>query len=729
MLLAVVGLGGLTTSCEDMLTPDLERYATEFSGKDTVNFYLGIVRNVQDMVEQNVLLGELRGDLIAPTEYASDSINDIINFTNLEDGQNALLNRAAYYKVINQCNFYLAKADSMAMKNNNYYMRREMAQVMLVRAWTYMQLVQNYGRVPFITVPVDNSQTGWETNPAEGWVDMDNLLENLESKAGLKQAYLYSETLGYPNYGTFQTGATSFAHKAFIFNADLVYGDLYLLRGSSKQDYEQAAKHYHKYLEEESGTVVNDIASVIQRDRDKEDAYVVWATGWISNFNSSSGTTGADEVRTAIPSAANSFFGKMLTRIPQVYGFDATSSNKTTTSVNSNNEEVSSTSGSITIQANYRNRQVEPSVAYTSLNENQLVVYNEYSTGSGANSKQIDVKYVNAGDARADASAPYLETEKGRLRFIQKFSSSGSFLGSLSQNTGFGFRYGVSLYRTRQIYLRYAEAINRAGYPRHAFAVLRDGLWSENIPQWATNPKPEKTDTIFVGEDKNDIDTLKVYTLPYVESQREDDAKSITYSEVYRQKQAENPWLDFRTFTSSKRNYGIHVAGCNRFTDMDSLWVYEKVVDQRIKDEAARRGQTSNGLVNGESTEIPMEQSTSAREVNHADGTKTIDRYVVQIYYTDGVYEPTAEEIAAVETIIADELALEMAFEGTRYYDLMRIARHRNNVGEDGSAWMAWLISRRGESLKPYENPLQKGALFDFLSNEKNWYLPAPKNN
>ena len=65
------------------------------------------------MIEQNVLLGELRGDLVKPTEFASDSINDIINFNNLEDGENALLNRAAYYKVINQCNFYLAKADSM----------------------------------------------------------------------------------------------------------------------------------------------------------------------------------------------------------------------------------------------------------------------------------------------------------------------------------------------------------------------------------------------------------------------------------------------------------------------------------------------------------------------------------------------------------------------------------------------------------------------------------------
>ena len=125
--LAMIGLGTVTTSCEDMLTPDLDRYATEFTGTDTVNFYLGILSGVQGMVEQNILLGELRGDLVAPTEYVSDSVSAIANFTNLEDGENQLLNRAAYYKVINQCNYYLAKVDSMAMKNNSYFMRRELA--------------------------------------------------------------------------------------------------------------------------------------------------------------------------------------------------------------------------------------------------------------------------------------------------------------------------------------------------------------------------------------------------------------------------------------------------------------------------------------------------------------------------------------------------------------------------------------------------------------------------
>ena len=95
---ALFGLSLATTSCQDMLTPDMDRYAENFSGKDTVNFYFGILNNVQGMIEQNVLLGELRGDLVKPTEFVSDSINDIINFNNLEDGENALLNRAAYYR-------------------------------------------------------------------------------------------------------------------------------------------------------------------------------------------------------------------------------------------------------------------------------------------------------------------------------------------------------------------------------------------------------------------------------------------------------------------------------------------------------------------------------------------------------------------------------------------------------------------------------------------------------
>ena len=145
----------------------MNRYAENFSGKDTIYFYTGILRNVQDMVEQNQLLGDLRSDLVAPTAYVSDSVSGIINYdrTNANanrDGDNGLLNRSAYYKVINQCNFYLHYVDTADVKDEVKYMQKEWAQVQAMRAWTYLQLVQNYGSVPFFTEPVSSSSASKE---------------------------------------------------------------------------------------------------------------------------------------------------------------------------------------------------------------------------------------------------------------------------------------------------------------------------------------------------------------------------------------------------------------------------------------------------------------------------------------------------------------------------------------------------------------------------------------
>ena len=63
LFIGLLGFSVATTSCEDMLTPDMDRYAEGFSGKDTVAFYMGILSNLQDVAEQNFLLGEIRGDL------------------------------------------------------------------------------------------------------------------------------------------------------------------------------------------------------------------------------------------------------------------------------------------------------------------------------------------------------------------------------------------------------------------------------------------------------------------------------------------------------------------------------------------------------------------------------------------------------------------------------------------------------------------------------------------
>lgn len=732
LLIALLGFGGMTTSCEDMLTPDLERYTTEFSGKDTVNFYLGIIANLQDVVEQNVLLGELRGDLVTPTEYATDSINDIINFRNLADGESQLLNRAAYYKVINQCNFYLHRADSMAMKNNSYLMRRELAQVQLVRAWTYMQLVQNYGRVPFITKPVSSSGTGWETNP-EDWATPDNLLNLLEEKGGLKQAYAYSQAYGYPNYGKFNTGSTGFNHKYLTFNANLIYGDLHLLRGASKDDYVEAATYYHKFLDLDNKNLIpSQMSEVSSYMVNGVELYEGNADNWLSDVGQNN-FTNSNEVITAMPSAANSFFGKMLLRVPQIYGFDATSSYNTTAvqrEENGQKKDDAESRGTIRLTANYRNRQVEPSAAIEKLSLAQPFVYNRVEDGRVA-----EVKYLPIGDQRFYSAAPRVTTQEGRMRFIQKFTATSNTTRELFPDD-FPFRYGVSLYRLRQVYLRYAEALNRAGYPRYAFAVLRDGLSLKTLP--IVDVK-NTVDTIYTDDTKTDIAKIILTETP-TQVPLVNGANYIGLSSLARAQ--DKSFLDFSRFTSDvpglreagSAAYFINSFGSGSsepyhgFTDKDSVWNYSAAVAQRMADEAIRKGGTADAdalkkLLDAQLTPIYVARETVEQ------GKKGDDTYdVVKRVNLVRPVIPSDEEINAVETIIADELALETAFEGFRYYDLMRLARHRNAATSDGTAWMAWLISRRDLDLAPYAQPERTGSLFPFLNNMDNWYLPAPKN-
>lgn len=506
--LAFLGLGAITTSCEDMLTPDMDRYATEFTGTDSINFYLGIVRNMQGMVEQNVLLGDLRSDLVNPTEYVADSVSNIVNFTNLQDGESAILNRAAYYKVINQCNFYLDKVDSLAMKNNSYFMRRELAQVELIRAWTYMQLVQNYGKVPFISKPIDNAGTGWESNPPEGWATADNLLELLNGVEGqtIDQAYAYAQIHGYPKYGSFNNGSGNFNYDFLVFNADLVMGDLYLLRGQNKSDYEKAAYHYHRYLSNDCPAYVNNNSSayVYKFQRGDEEAIYSIDSDWGDNIfiNNNWGSRG--EIVTAIPSAANSFFGQVLTSVPQIYGFDPSSGAHSSTTTDDDGKENTTTSGQINVLANYKSRQLEPSPAFEALCKSQAIVYNEYDQLD--RSVQRGVEYpTTLYDARLDRCAPKVATDIGRIRFIDKYCGSrmagnADYLG----NANFTFRYGIPLYRTRQIYLKYAEAINRAGFPRHAFAILRDGLEPVKLPTIVFSVTKADTVKIPFGDENRD---------------------------------------------------------------------------------------------------------------------------------------------------------------------------------------------------------------------------------
>ena len=89
-----------------------------------------------------------------------------------------------------------------------------------------------------------------------------------------------------------------------------------------------------------------------------------------------------------------------------------------------------------------------------------------------------------------------------------------------------------------------------------------------------------------------------------------------------------------------------------------------------------------------------------------------------------------ADIINAIENVIVDELALETAFEGNRFTDLVRIAEHKNASGFDGTEWLARKIANRGTKAATEESPAVEGfdaALYSKLKNTALWYFSLPK--
>lgn len=724
-----MGVGIATTSCEDMLTPDLTRYTENFSGRDTVYFYNGILRNVQDMVEQNELLGDLRSDLVATTKYTSDSISNIVKYENKRiDGEDQLLNRAAYYKVINQCNFYLAKVDTTAQKNNIKYMKREYAQVLNIRAWAYLQLVQTYGTVPFITKPVDNADTGWEKNP-EKWATADNLLDLLKADLKTANGIEYANGYGYPDYGEYQTGNSNFKvnTKYLRFYSDLILGDLYLLHSANRQDYIEAAKSYYKFLRRYNNSTYNVTGGFATYSRyqlpNGTYQYTPNVDSWIgSGLNASS--LGNENI-TIIPSAANNTFGRVLSRNVQIFGFDPSSRNSTSSDVNGGSV---STSGQVTISVNYRSRQVGPSNAYVNLCKAQSYSNTEYASGIASNITY----FTGVGDARMYGTAPIVETKEGgrdenENRYIMKSAVPASVDGSGLAH-GASFKHFRSIYRVRQVWLRYAEAINRAGFPRLAFAVLRDGLDHQTLPTLTDSIK-------YIN-----ADSTKYHTVTYLDSTSvENTSRGVFYlgNDEMRRAQAEPEHSlflpDFENKDNNEwlSNRGIHEQGCGASSVLDTIFSYKNVVAKRIEEEAKR----TNSLTASVKRKI---RNLRRYDVTVGDDTNTGTGDVEE----DGEQKEPAPaevnplEVQAVETLIADECALETAYEGSRMFDLIRFARHMNNDASGvpgftptyGTTWLAWKIARRNENLKPYEDPtIYDGSLYTLLLDPSNWYIVSPK--
>jgi hypothetical protein len=182
------------------------------------------------------------------------------------------------------------------------------------------------------------------------------------------------------------------------------------------------------------------------------------------------------------------------------------------------------------------------------------------------------------------------------------------------------------------VYLRMAEALNMAGYPRMAYLMLATGV-NNNIIAEEVCPYYSESDSIWLRRFDFPASRYDIFT-----------AEALA---------------NYRT-SNTMNTIGIHTRGSG-YTPLNEYYLFPDSVE-----------------VDDEMQAVPV-----------------------------------ATQQAYVSQLILDEEALEFAFEGTRFYDVMRFALRSSNPGE----FMADIISARAGSNNVSEDIRNK------LRNQNNWYL------
>ena len=425
-LLLLAALVILLPSCSDMLETESEY--VEFEKDNTLNHptdsvysVLGIIGKMQIIADRTVLFGEVRGDLVTPTEAASADLKRLANFEFAEDNKyNAI---SDYYAVINNCNYYLAHVDTALQRRGRNLFRAEYAAVKSFRAWTYLQLAMAYGQVPLVTDPVMTEKEAREAM-------------NL-NRSGITEIcqYFINDLTPYaeielPRFGDIN----NFDSQQFFIPMKALLGDLCLWAGM----YKEAAKWYHDYLTDKRNPIQINYSNRI-----------VWpsATEFVSPVNGYSTTSNTQEVLSFIPMEERVFDG-VVSDLSNIYN---------STQENNNYFQITPS------QAMYN---ISAAQTYCLENKTATTTDTIYVPKTGL------YKEIMAGDLRF-----YSNYNIVSVSGQDKFSEYGPDNQTFRKITA---RY-IPTYRRTMVYLRYAEALNRAGYPQSAFTILKHGICQENI--------------------------------------------------------------------------------------------------------------------------------------------------------------------------------------------------------------------------------------------------------
>lgn len=556
-LAALLAAGAACQSCSDML--DTESELVEYDSdrtlsqpSDTLYSVMGIVAKLQTIASRTLILGDVRADLVATTANASTDLQQLADF---EATATNKYNRISdYYAVINNCNAYLERVDDEATKRGKPIFEDEIAAVHSFRAWTYMQLALIYGEVPLILEPIMSESKATEAMNGP--------------KVGLEQiaSYFIDDLRPYmdtkmPNYGSI----AGFNSRQFFYPVRVLMADLCLWTGR----YTEAAQLYHDYLNYEDKEILP-----------CQSGSSMWNDASFENLRDGYSPMRGNGVITSIPMESEAFYGT-ISDVYYLYNSDR--------------------------DHNYYYFQLQPSKAMQAISQAQ-----DYCLEAEVQGLKDTIYAPKQDLLKGDL---YI----GDLRYASNYSTrhvnqdAGSRYGADQQTINKVQNGNVCLLRSDIVWLRYAEALNQAGHPQAAMAVLKYGICDEN--------------------DSTYLDSIEVETAGNL--------------------------IQFNSQRFTKQTVrGIHSNG-------------------------------SGAAAASKLYCLPMPEDSLATRA-----------------------DTIAYQQPLVEDLIITELALEGAYEGMRFYDLMRIAMRRHNW-----AYLATPIANRGG--------VYNSAIFSKLNQgPKAWYLP-----
>ena len=417
------------TSCEDFFEQESDHVI--FADKDhlnnavdTIYSVTGIMDKMQILADRTILLGELRGDLVSINEYAPASVRQIAEFD--VDDDNIYNSPRDYYAVINNCNYFITKADTALKNNRNQYIfMREYAAVKAFRAWTYLQLVMNYGQARYVTKPILTKQDA-DNETSYPMLDITALCKELINDLKPLVPTYASE---YPGYGEIAGVDTRLSY----FPLYVLLGELNLWAG----EYKEAALCYYKYLSTRNG----------------QNSYYATGTAGISWGNEQQ-TNWDSRFITVSNLNTYSSQGEMISQIPISQEYDSVPNPRFNQLRNL---------FTVTDQNNYHSS-VTASNRMIEISESQ-----DYCMVTNTNDTIFVPKGLEnhrSGDLRLSY---YWRQQEGVL------NPKTNVVETMTAINKYDTR-NVRIWRRQMVYLHLAEALNRAGYPRFAFKILESGV-------------------------------------------------------------------------------------------------------------------------------------------------------------------------------------------------------------------------------------------------------------